>query len=158
MSIKFEIPEWYPKAPLPPPAPPVDDYRIEGLVNRFIAGKQDALFALPDAFYRQEGVDAVDGAPAIAERLQALSAATLEQARDDGERAALGPRLDAHIEDAMDGIDRHVGKQHKAWQRQIISERQTLIQRAAELEHDNDNKITGLADAHASAAQERARL
>src|SRR4051812_562076 len=157
MSTEFTFPDWLPREPVPPP-PPVDDHRVEGLVNRFIAAKQEALFGAPDAFYRQEGADAVDGAPAIAERLQALRAATLEQARDDGERAALGPRLDAHIEDAMDGIDRHVGKQHKAWQRQVISERQTLIRRAAELEHDNDGKIGGLADVHASAAQELARL
>ena len=32
-------------------------------------------------------------------------------ARDDGERAALAPRLDAHIDDAMDGIGRHVAAQ-----------------------------------------------
>ena len=38
------------------------------------------------------------------------------------------------------------------------SQRQALIRRAAELEHDNDDKIAGLAEAHASAAQERARL
>jgi hypothetical protein len=127
-------------------------------VNRFIAGKQETLFDAPDAFYRQEGADAVDGAPAITQRLQALRTATLDQARDDSERAALGPRLDLHIEDAMDGVDRHVSKQQEALQRQIVSERQTLIQRAAELEHDNDGKIHGLADAHASAALERARM
>ena len=27
---------------------PVDDHRVEGLVNGFIAGKQDALFDAPD--------------------------------------------------------------------------------------------------------------
>jgi hypothetical protein len=84
--------------------------------------------------------------------------ATLDLARDDGERAALVPRVDAHIDEAMDGIGRHVAAQRKVWQRQVISERQTLIRRAAELEYDNDDKIGGLADAHASAAQERARL
>jgi len=29
---------------------PVDDHRVEGLVNGFIAGKQDALFDAPDAY------------------------------------------------------------------------------------------------------------
>src|SRR6185437_2333934 len=81
----------------------------------------------------------------------------LEQARDD-ERAALGPRLDAHIDDAMDGIGRHVAAQRLVFQRNTLGTRQALIRRAAELEHDNDDKIAGLAEAHAGAAQELARL
>ena len=44
------------------------------------------------------------------------------------------------------------------FQRNTLGTRQALIQRAAELEHDNDDKIAGLADAHASAARELARL
>jgi hypothetical protein len=71
--------------------------------------------------------DAVDGRSAIADRLQALRAATLDLARDDGERAALGPRLDLHIDDATDGIDRHVAEQRRVYQRQVVSERQALI-------------------------------
>ena len=43
-------------------------------------------------------------------------------------------------------------------QRQVLAERQRLIRRAAELEHDNDDKIDGLAEAQASAAQALARL
>src|SRR6185312_14730924 len=111
MAVPFEIPEWLVAQSAPPPLPPVDDHRVEGLVNGFIAGKQDALFEAPDAYYRTTGADAVDGAPAIARRLQDLRVATLEQARDDGERAALAPRLDLHMDDAMDGIGRHVEAQ-----------------------------------------------
>src|SRR3954471_3430873 len=107
MSTAFQLPEWLPVAE-PPPSPPVDDHRVEGLVNRFIAGKQEALFTAPDAFYRLEGGDALDGQPALAQRLQDLRTSTLEQARDDSERAALGPRLNLHIDDAMDGAGRHV--------------------------------------------------
>jgi hypothetical protein len=153
MSTSFQIPEWLVDQSAPPPLPPVDDHRVEGLVNGFIAGKQDALFDAPDAFYRSQGRDAVDGAPAIAQRLQDLRSATLDQARDDGERAALGPRLDAHVDDAMDGIGRHLDAQQQVLQRQIIATRQGLIQRAATLEHDNDDKIAGLAAAHARAAR-----
>jgi hypothetical protein len=157
MSTAFHYPEWLPVAE-PPLPPPVDDHRVEALVNSFIAGKQEALFTAPDAFYRLEGNDAVQGQPAIARRLQAVRAATLEQARHEGERAALDRRLDLHVDDAMDGIDRHVAEQRRVHQRQVVSERQALIQRAAELEHDNDDKIAGLAEANASAAVELARM
>jgi hypothetical protein len=50
MSTPFEIPEWLFQAA--PPSTPVDDHRVEALVNHFIARKQDALFTAPDAFYR----------------------------------------------------------------------------------------------------------
>src|SRR4051812_22746518 len=139
MSTEFIYPDWLPREPVPPP-PPVDDHGVEGLVNRFIAAKQEALFTAPDAFYRLEGGDALEAQPALAQRLQDVRTATLDLARNDGERAALGPRLDAHIDEAKDGIGRHVAAQRNVWQRQVISERQTLIRRAAELEHDNDDK------------------
>ena len=44
----------------------------------------------------------------------------------------------------MDGIGRHVAAQRTVHQRQIVATRQALIRRAAELEHDNDDKIAGL--------------
>ena len=157
MSTVFQLPEWFAAAE-PPPSPPVDDHRVEALVNRFIAGKQEALFTAPDAFYRLSGGDALDEAPATVQRLNDLKTSVLAQARDYGERAALGPRLDLHIDDANDGIDRHVAKQRLVHQRQILSDRQALILRAAQLEHDNDDKIAGLAEANASAAKEAARL
>src|SRR3569833_3726758 len=97
MAIPFEIPDWLLPEPSSSPPPPVDDHRVEGLVNGFIAGKQDALFDAPDAYYRQQGRDAVDGAPAIVQRLQDLRTATLDRARAAGARAALGPRLAAPI-------------------------------------------------------------
>src|SRR5579883_171272 len=78
MSTSFEIPSWLLRESSPsPPPPPVDDHRVEDLVNNFIAGKQDALFNAPDAYYRTTGADAVDGAPAITQRLQDLRTATL---------------------------------------------------------------------------------
>ena len=127
MSTRFDIPEWLFQAA--PPTPPADPYRVEALVNRFIAGKQEALFTAPDAFYRREAADAVDGAPAIGRRLQALRASILEQAADDGERAALGSRLDAHVEDALDGIGRHVANQRTTLERQFaeVKEAHNLI-------------------------------
>lgn len=157
MSIEFDIPAEWMDTPTRAPSPEADPHRIEGLVNGFIAAKQDALFNAPDAFYRMAGTNAVDGAPTVLDRLSGLRDTVLEQARDDGERALLGPRLDLHIDDARDGIDRHVAGQRDAVNRQIISERQKLIQRAAVLEHSNDDKLDGLAEATATAAAELAR-
>ena len=160
MSAEFVIPDWMGSAE-PPPQPDeadVDPHRVEALVNRFIAGKQEALFTAPDAYYRTTGGDAVDGAPDLLDRLDALRNATLEAAGDDGTRFVLGPRLDAHLDDVRDGVDRHVSRHQDTLARQIISERQALLQRAAELEHTDDGKLAGLAEASASAAQELARM
>ncbi|HEY2872493.1 MAG TPA: hypothetical protein VGJ56_11270, partial [Reyranella sp.] len=159
MSVPFEIPDWLmPAASGPPDTSDVDPHRVEDLVNHFIAGKQDALFTAPDAYYHTTGGDAVDGAPGILDRLNGLKQATLDAAGDDSTRSVLAPRLDAHLDDAGNGISRHVTAQRDLLTRQIISERQRLIQRAVELEHNNDDKLAGLAEAHASAAQELARM
>jgi hypothetical protein len=81
MSVRFEIPEWLmPAAPPPPDTSTVDPHRIEGLVNRFIAAKQDALFIAPDAYYRQTGSDAVSGVSGVFDRLNALRDTTLDAA------------------------------------------------------------------------------
>jgi hypothetical protein len=157
MSFDVKFPVWAP-TPEPPPPPEADPHRIEAMVNDFIAAKQDALFDAPEAFYRRTGVDAVYGAPPLLDRLTALRQSMLDQARHDGERALLGPRLDLHVDDARDGIDRHVTKQRDVFARQVIGERQALIRRAAELEHTNDDKLAALAEAHASTAEELARM
>ena len=160
MSVPFEIPDWVidTSPPQPPDTSDVDPHRVEDLVNRFIAAKQEALFLAPGAYYRTTGGDAVDGAPGILDRLNGLKQATLDAANDDSTRFVLGPRLDAHLDDAGDGLTRHVAAQRDVFNRQTIAERQRLIQRAAQLEHDNDDKLAGLAEAHASTAQELARM
>ncbi|MBS0524317.1 MAG: hypothetical protein JSS04_11860 [Proteobacteria bacterium] len=159
MSVRFEIPEWLIATDSAPPAASgIDPHRVEDLVNRFIAAKQEALFTAPDAYYRTTGADAVDGATAILDRLNELKSATLDAAGDDGTRLALGPRLAAHLDDASDGIDRHVAAQREVFNRRTLAERQRLIQRAAGLEPDNHDKLAGLAEAHAGAARELARM
>jgi hypothetical protein len=128
MSLQFQLPEPVDAPPAPSPDPStVDPHQVESLVNGFIARKQAALFDAPDAYYRTAGADAVNGAPAIVDRLDTLRQATLDQAGDDATRAALEPRLD----DALDGIARHVETQRDVFHRQTLTDRQTLIQRAA---------------------------
>jgi hypothetical protein len=96
----FRLPDWLPQAPPPPPRPPVDDRRIENLLNGCIAGRHDALLTAPDAFYRREGGAAIEAQPGIVRRLQELRTATLEQARDDDER---GGHAWPHSQDGVSG-------------------------------------------------------
>jgi hypothetical protein len=159
MSADFAFPDWWASAPEPPPPapPPVDADRIEGQVNRFIAAKQDALHDAPDAFLRRTGADAVDGAPGVIARLSQVRDTMLDQASNDQERAALGPRLAANLAVAQDHINRHVAEQRDVLARQTIAERQALILQAAELKQ-NEDALGSLAEAHASAARSLARL
>ena len=68
---EFLIPEGAMPSPAPPLPDPMaareekiaDDTRVEQSLNRFIAGKQAALFEAPDAFYRAQGEDAIHAAP-----------------------------------------------------------------------------------------------
>src|SRR5690348_9203206 len=113
MSSRFIIPDWMPRAEPPPPPPPADPFRVEHLVNQFIDAKHDALFTAPDAYYRTTGIDAIDGVPAILDRLNAARDGMLDQARHDGERQALGERLDDHLVEAMQGIERHATAQRE---------------------------------------------
>jgi hypothetical protein len=70
----------------------------------------------------------------------------------------LQTQLDAQLADALDGIDRHVARHRDVRSREILSARQRLIERSAALEHNNEAKLAGLAEANADAAQMRARL
>jgi hypothetical protein len=157
MSVPFEIPGGLAPAE-PTDTTDIDPHRVEALVNRFIAGKQDALFLAPDAYYRTTGAAAVDGVPEIRGRLEALRDATLAMAGDDRLRRALGPRLDLQLADANDGLSRHARAQRAAFTRAVLAERQALLQRAAELEPTDDDKLAGLAEASAGIARELVRL
>ena len=154
---EFVFPSEWGDAP-PPPSPDVDPDRIEGLQNGFLAATQQALHTAPDAFYRTTGQAAVEGAPALQQRLSQLRDDALAQAKDDNERAALAPRLDANLTYIQGGIDRHVAEQTLVRNQQIALERQALNLRLAELEHGDDSILPSVAEANASVAQHLARL
>src|SRR5882672_10033439 len=117
MAEFYFSPEW---GNVPPPElPDMDPDRLEGLHNGFLAATHDALHTSSEAFYRKTGQDAVDGVPALQEQLSQLRDAALDQAQDDGERAALAPRLDANLAYLQDGIDRHVSAQKQLRNHQI---------------------------------------
>src|ERR1700689_2149131 len=77
---EFLIPEGAMPSPAPPPVDPMaareekiaDDTRVEQSLNRFITGKQAALFEAPDAFYRAQGEDAIHAAPVATQKLDDL--------------------------------------------------------------------------------------
>ena len=123
-----------------------------------MAATQQALHTAPDAFYRTAGQAAVEGAPALRQRLLQMREDALAQAKDDNERAALAPRLDANLTYVQGGIDRHVAEQTLVRNQQIALECQALNLRLAELEHGDDSILPSVAEANASVAQHLARL
>ena len=154
---EFVFPSEWGDAP-PSPFPDIDSDRIEGLQNGFLAATQQALHTAPDAFYRTTGQDAVEGAPALQQRLSEMRDGALAQAKDDNERAALAPRLDANLTYIQGGIDRHVAEQKLLRNQQIAEQRQVLNLRLAELEHGDDSILPSIAEANASVAGSLARI
>ena len=81
-----------------------------------------------------------------------LGVAILPTAPEPNVRSIIGVRLSgcaAPVDSVCfknalwDGIGRHVEAQRLVFKRNTLGTRQALIQRAAELEHDNDDKIAG---------------
>jgi hypothetical protein len=58
----------------------------------------------------------------------------------------------------MDGIGRHVEKERGRFAQDVMAERHRLIERAAALDHNDEEKLAGLAAANASVARARAIL
>ncbi|MEI6201040.1 MAG: hypothetical protein WCP68_03755 [Enhydrobacter sp.] len=155
-----------PVAPSPPPIDPLvaredkiaNDTHVESELNRFIAAKQNSLFVMPDAYYRKQGGDAVDGAPQAIQRLHEIKDALLNGLANDYQRKRLGAALDAQLEVARDGISRHVAEQSKVWQRQTALDRIDLLAKEAALHHSDDDLIAILGAAAANAARAHARV
>src|SRR5476651_2509937 len=155
-----------PDAPPPPPIDPMvareekiaNDTRVESELNRFIAAKQDALFTAPDAYYRKQGVDAVDGAPQAIHRLHEIKDTLLDGLANDYQGKRLSGVLDAQMAVARDGISRHVTEESKAWQRQTALDRIDLLAKEAALHHSDDDLIDMLGAAAANAARAHARV
>ena len=150
-----------PDAPPPPPIDPMvaredkiaNDTRVESELNRFIAAKQDALFTAPDAYYRKQGVDAVDSAPQAIQRLHEIKDALLDGLANDYQRKRLGAALDAQMTVARDGLARHVSEQSRVWQRQTALDRIDLLAKEAAFHHTDDDLIDMLGAAAANAAR-----
>jgi hypothetical protein len=163
----FEIPDWAmptPEAP-PPPDPMVareqqiaDTTRAEQGLNQFLAAKQSALFEAPDAFYRQQGEDAIHAAPVATQKLDELRRDLLDRLGNDTQRQRLGDALDAQMHLAREGMARHVAEQSLAWQRGVAQDRIALLAKEAAHHHNDGELIDALGHAAASAARAHSRV
>lgn len=152
--------------PAPPPVDPMvareqqiaDTTRAEQGLNRFLAAKQNLLFEAPDAFYRQQGEDAIHAAPVATQKLDELRRDLLDRLGNDAQRDRLRNALDAQMELARDGMSRHVAEQSHAWQRQVAQDRIALLTKEAALHHNDDGLIDAIGHAAATAARVHARV
>jgi hypothetical protein len=135
-----------------------NDTRVESELNRFIAAKQDALFAAPDAYFRRQGRDAVDGAPQAIQDLHDTKDNLLDGLANDYQRKRLTAALDAQMTLARDDIGRHAAEQSKAWQRQVALDRIDLLAKEAAFHRNDDGRIDALGIAAANAARAHARV
>jgi hypothetical protein len=155
-----------PSALLPPPLDPqvaredkiANDTRVESELNHFIAAKQDALFAAPDAFYRTQGYDAIDAAPVATKNLEQLRDNLLDGLANDYQRKRLGDVLDAQMQLTREQMARHVSEQSLAWQRQTAQDRIALLTKEAAYHHNDTDLVDGLGRAAANAARAHARV
>jgi hypothetical protein len=162
---EFLIPEGAMPSDAPPPDPGTareekiaDDTRVEQSLNRFIAGKQAALFEAPDAFYRAQGEDTIHAAPVATQKLDQLRRDLLDRLGNDAQRRRLGEALDAQMELTRGGMARHVAEQSLAWQRGVAQDRIALLAKEAALHHNDDDLVDVLGHAAATAARAHARV
>ena len=163
----FEIPDWtVPATPaLSPPDPAMarerqiaDTTRAEQGLNQFLAAKQSTLFEAPDAFYRQQGEDAIHAAPVATQRLDELRRDLLDRLGNDAQRQRLGEALDAQMQLAREGMARHVAEQSLAWQRGVAQDRIALLAKEAAHHHNDDELVDALGHAAATAARAHSRV
>ena len=132
--------------------------RVEELNNDFIGRQREILHTGPDAFYRQQGRDAVLGAPDVIGRLQAVHDDLLGQASTPSQRAMLSKVLHSHMAVTHSGIGDHVGRQSREWQKVVAQGRIDHLHEQARHHYDDHSLIETFAGAGESAALDQARL
>ena len=144
--------------PAPPPDTALDEDGVDRALNGFIADKQAILYDGDDAFHGKTGYDALEAAPAVNDRLSDLRQEALDNAPNDYQRTVLGERLDAQLDEARDGIGRRLEQADTEAQLQTIDDRYGMLRAEAAYDHNDPDKIEGLATAAAQAAEHEARL
>ena len=125
------------------PTPPDED-SVDRALNGFIADKQAILYDGDDAFHGKSGYDALEAAPAVNDRLSDLRQEALDSAPNDFQRALLGERLDAQLDEARDGIGRRVEQAGVEAQLQTLDDRYAMLQAEAAYDHNDPDKIESL--------------
>ena len=96
----------------------VNDSKIQELNNDFIKSQQDLLYNGDKAFYRQQGKNAIDAAPAATQALIDLKTNIINQTSNPYQRERLSRMLGAGVAEANNGISRFVAAQSMEWQKQ----------------------------------------
>jgi len=135
----------------------MNETRVQELANGFISGQQFTLYTDKDAFYRKKGQDAINGAQGATDKLLELKKETIGLAANDYQRRRLATMLDAQVNEATNGISRHVAVQSQEWQKSVAEGRQALLRNQAALDHNDVDKVEGLAAAAEGTAREQAK-
>ena len=132
--------------------------RVEELNNDFIGRQREILHTGPDAFYRQQGRDAVLGAPDVIGRLNAVQDDLLGQAATPSQKAMLSKVLHSHMAVTHACIGDHVGLQSREWQKVVAQGRIDHLHEQARHHYDDHDLIETFAGTGESAAADQARL
>jgi hypothetical protein len=140
------------------PSALADATQAEALNNQFIDRQQQLLYTEPDAFYRQQGEDALVATPGILDRLEDLRQETLDAAPTPGIRQHLATSLDGHMVVTHDNVLRHTRREAKAYRAATAQNRIDLLGQQAALDANDPASVALYAQAADGAAREHARV
>jgi len=124
-----------------------NEARVQDLNNQFIGQQQKLLYTAPDAFYRKQGADAITGAPDATQQLLDLQKGLIDQTSNEYQKQRLTGILNSHVNEATNGISRHVATQSIEWQKNVTQGKQDLVVNQARLDNGDWEKVDGLAGA-----------
>lgn len=130
----------------------VNESRVQELNNQFIAAQQDLLYNGDNAFYRQQGKNAIDAAPVATQRLQEIKKGLLDQTSNQYQKDRLTRILDGHVNEVTNGMSRFVAAQSMEWQKQVDTSKIALTVDQARNDWNDPGKVSALADANAATA------
>lgn len=134
----------------------VNESRVQELNNQFIAAQQDLLYNGDSAFYRQQGKNAIDAAPAATQRLLELKKGILDQTSNQYQKDRLTRILDGHVNEVTGGMSRFVAAQSVEWQKNVDTAGIKLRIDEARNAWNDPDKVDILAEENAKGAAKSA--
>jgi hypothetical protein len=156
LDLSGFAPEPAPSSDPDPSAAIVDGTLAQALNNDFIARQQALLHDGPDAFYRNQGADALAATPAVLDQLDALRNQLLDTTTNTRQRQILAQSLDNHLAVSKADVARHASQQTLAWQNATAQTRLALLQKQAGFDYGDPDSIANYAEAGRSAALHQA--